>query len=385
VAPVVVVLRGVRTAVLIAAISVALALACEGAVRLVGRLRLGHWPVTTSSMIYDAVRLQTSLYRRHPFLLAAPLEGSHIDVSGMRASFNSLGYRSPERPVTKPAGVFRILCAGGSTTFDAAAQTDERTWPWRLEAMLREQGSPVEVWNAGLPGWTSLENLVSLEIRDVDLAPDVVVLFQGINDLQPAAHVPFDPQYETPHARMMLEATGFGIQPLPWYQRSLALEWARTIAGVPVVVAPAPPPGPPAPRRTTLSEQGVATFERNVRSFLAVARAHRAKVLLVTQTIRLRERGRSADIQQLERWIPELEGEAAVTEIERLNDVMRTLADNGDALLADAARDVAWTDRDFADSMHFSRDGEGSEKLAGFLVEHIQSILRADTPAAPAP
>jgi lysophospholipase L1-like esterase len=330
-------------------------------------------------MIYDAVRIQISIYRRHPFLLAAPLEGSHIDVPGMRASFNSLGYRSPERPLTKPAGVLRILCAGGSTTFDAAAQTDERTWPWRLEVLLRAQGSPVEVWNAGLPGWTSLENLISLEIRDVDLAPDVVVLFQGINDLQSAAHVPFDRQYETPHARMMLEATGFGVQPLPWYQHSLALEWARALAGLPAVVVPAPPPGP---RRKTVSEQGVQTFERNVRSFLAVARAHRAKVLLVTQTIHLRDGARAADIQQLERWIPELEGEAAPTELNRLNDVLRALAADGDASLADAARDVAWTDGDFADSMHFSRGGEGSEKLAGFLAAHIRDILRGD--AAPA-
>src|SRR5262245_56768948 len=197
-------------AVSVAVVAVLLA-GAEGTARTIGYLRTGAWPVTRASALYAVARERARLYRPHPYLAAAPREGTVSSVGGRTVSFDSLGYRSPERPLAKPPGTVRVLCAGGSTTFDLLAPDDDSTWPALLEHRLRGLGPTTEGWNAGFPGWTSLENLIALALRDIDIHPDVVLLFQGINDLQPASHTPFDPQYADFHVDLMQRALGFGV------------------------------------------------------------------------------------------------------------------------------------------------------------------------------
>jgi lysophospholipase L1-like esterase len=353
----------VRSAIVLGITAGLLALA-EGGTRLFLRLSTGSWPQTAASLVRAQQDEALRLYRRHPFLNTAPHEGAHVHAFGKHAGFNSLGYRSPERPLARPAGTLRILCAGGSTTFDLLAASDDRTWPWRLEETLLRRRPRLEVWNAGFPGWTSLESLISFALRDADLGPGLVVVYQGDNDLQPGAYRPFDRQYEHGHAELALRALGFERRPLPWRSRSVLLErlaaaWARP--GDPWASL-----DPHAARQPRLAPQAVATFVRNVRSLAAVARAHGARVALVTQTIRIRRPPRRADdLKYLAQWLPALEPQAAPAELERLNQELRAMAGEPGVQLVDAAARIPWQDEDFADPLHFS--DRGSERFASFL------------------
>jgi lysophospholipase L1-like esterase len=352
----------VRAAIVLA-ITAGLLAAAEGATRLWLRLRTGAWPHTAATAVRAQQDEALRLYRRHPFLNTAPREGVHVHAFGKQAGFNTLGYRSPERPLARPAGVLRILCAGGSTTFDLLAASDDRTWPWRLEDQLRRRRPRIEVWNAGFPGWTSLESLISLALRDVDLGPGLVVVYAGDNDLQPGGYRPFDREYEHGHAELALRALGFDRPPLPWRSRSVLLErlaaaWSRP--GDPWASL-----DPRQPRHSRLAPGATATFDRNLRSLAAVARAHGARVALVTQTIRIRRRQRADDLRYLAQWLPGLAPEAAPGELERLNDVLRARRADEGVQLVDAAARIGWQDEDFADPLHFS--DRGSERFAGFL------------------
>lgn len=95
---------------------------------------------------------------------------------------NALGLRGPEIQATKPAGVFRILCMGGSTTYGHGV-TDEQTWPALLEHKLREAGwSQVQVINGGVFAWGMEHILVTLgERRLAELQPDLVLVYSGWN------------------------------------------------------------------------------------------------------------------------------------------------------------------------------------------------------------
>jgi len=326
--------------------------------------------VEFNTEIHRALRL----YRRHPFLNTAPREGVDATAFGKQVSFNSLGYRSPERSRRKSAGEMRIVFSGGSTTFDLLSVDDSHSWPWRIETILRSRGQDVEVFNAGFPGWTSLENLISLTIRDLDLSPDVVVLYQGINDLQPASHQPFDRQYERGHAEMAERALGFQLQPLRWYDRSLLVEKSREL-----VIGELDPwkrlkkSYGARERMLEIPTVALATFERNVRAYLSVAISAGAQVVLVTQPIRVRSGSEEADRAYLEGWIEGLEPTAVPAQLERLNDVMRSIAQEGPAFLIDAVEGVAWDDRDFADPMHFS--ARGSERMAIFMADSLEHAV----------
>lgn len=365
--------RWLRDSLIILISALVLGLVVELGTRVAIRLKSHSWPVTTAARFDTEIRRLLRLYRRHPYLNTAPREGMSAAAFGKQASFNSLGYRSPERPREKPPGSVRIVCSGGSTTFDILSVDDSKTWPWQMEGMLRELGLDAEVFNAGFPGWTSLENLSSLAIRDVDLRPDIVVLFQGVNDLQPASHQPFDRQYERGHAEQTVRALGFELQPLKWYEHSLFVEKSRDlIVGKRdpwqrVQVLPSSHD-----RRVELPPEAIQTFERNIRSFIAVATAAGAQVLLATQPIRIRGRFGEADRAYLAQWILGLDPVVVPEQLERLNTVLRDLTEEGPAVLADVATDVAWQDSDFSDPMHFS--ARGSSLMARFMADAVKSV-----------
>ena len=372
-----------QDAFLILLITILLFALIEGGIRTVIRIRTHEWPVTDALSFDRGMRELLSLYRRHPFLNTAPREGTRVRVFGKEASLSSLGYRSPERSLQKARERFRILCAGGSTTFDTLAVDDRHTWPWELETMLRENDPGVEVFNAGFPGWSSLENLISLEIRDVDLEPDVIVLYQGINDLQPAAYRPFDRQYEHGHAERCVALLGFNRKRLPWYEHSLFFEKIRTLVlGKRDFWKWSGQSRPSETQQSEIPEKALQTFRRNIRSFLAVAGTQHARVVLATQPIRIRRNFTEADRAHLEEWIPGLKASAVPEQLQRLNGVLRDFAASGDAILADVAADIPFDDTDFGDPMHFTASGSG--KMAEFMARSLRPLLpAAEQPAPP--
>jgi lysophospholipase L1-like esterase len=365
-------MRKVRDLLLIGLLSCLLLLAAEAGLRLLRHLR-GEPAGTRVEKFYVQMRQALGLYRLHAFTNTAARGGAAVEAFGRKVSFNSAGYRSPERPFAKAPGVRRILCAGGSTTFDLGAADDGAAWPALLEAALPGAGLPAaEVWNAGFPGWTSAENLISFALRDGDLEPDLVIFYQGINDLQPAAHQPFDRGYEGGHAAESRLALGLGLPPIAWSERSLLLEKARDLLGQqrdPWQRLKLPAAGG---RQARIPPEAVAAFERNVRSLTALARSRGSRLLLVTQPLRLRRETAAADRDYLAGWLQGLEPQAAAGELERLNEVLRRQAGEGVAL-ADAAREIGWEDADFVDPMHTSE--AGSRKLAAYLAPRAAALL----------
>ncbi len=332
-----------------------LLVATESLTRVALRLAYGAWPQAAAVLEYRRAQDALELYRRHPYLNTAPREGVEVTRQGRSASLNSTGYRSPERPRDAPPGTMRLVCSGGSTTFDLTAESNDQSWPWMLETRLRASGREIEVWNAGFPGWTSLENTISLLIRDQDLRPDVVIFFQGINDLQPAAHRPFDRQYEAGHADRQLQALGFTVGPPAIWDRSVLLERLHQLLL---------PRSLDSDVATELDPEARDVFQRNVSSFVSIARSAGADVILATQPIRVRADQREDDLVYLESWLG-IGGESVPAQLEVLNEVLRKVAESEGVILADLAVELEFDDKDFADPMHYTRSG--SRKIADFF------------------
>lgn len=129
-------------------------------------------PGTMGTLFYQHGRLRPMLARNHDYF-----GWVHID---------SLGLRGRDVPLQKPDGTLRVVADGGSTTFDTAVSADDSTWPAQLERLLVARGRPVQVLNAGVPGHTVLDNLIRLQLELYRLAPDVLILHQGHNDLYAA-------------------------------------------------------------------------------------------------------------------------------------------------------------------------------------------------------
>ena len=97
---------------------------------------------------------------------------------------NSLGFRGEEL-APNTTGVARIAFVGGSTMYGEGVPDYHMSLPDLLAFGLAREGKPVQSINAGCPGWTSLETLLNLQLRLLELEPDYVVFYHGINDVLP--------------------------------------------------------------------------------------------------------------------------------------------------------------------------------------------------------
>jgi len=129
---------------------------------------------------YEMIQKQPLRYSRHPYLSFYPTP-NYENEDGDR--HNSLGYRGEEITQPKPAGTYRIVAIGGSTTYTASVPTYQDSYPYLLEQELHERGfTNVEVVNGGVPYYDSWPILVNFEFRVLDLDPDLIIYYEGDNE-----------------------------------------------------------------------------------------------------------------------------------------------------------------------------------------------------------
>ncbi len=358
------------------ALAGALFLLLEGGCRVALRLKTGAWPETRVAAYTKFVEKIGKAYRPHPVLIVAGRPDAFLEAAGHVVHFNARGQRVTnvrDVPVPKPAGTYRVVCEGGSTTFDLLALDDAGTWPARLGTLLRPRA---DVVNGGFPGWTSLETKLALQIRDLDLQPDLVVVFSGVNDLQPAAHVPFAPDYTVGHADILPRVLGVAPVPVRLVSRLVFVEWlrGRLRPGTPAETAEGYVPSyewKGGAKRDDIPAEAVAVFERNLRSTIAIAAARGARTLLVAQSARVRAGHEKADRDWLEGWIPGLTANGSLAGLARYNAVAKKLGDEGLALFLDPFAAGVFGDAHFLDPVHFSPTG--SELFAKTLAKYVDA------------
>ncbi len=118
------------------------------------------------------------------------------------AGINRWGFRGEEIEREKPPGTCRIFVFGGSTVASVES-TFEKSHCRLLENRLRREypDTRVEVQNVGVPWHCTEHSLIKLACNVQDFAPDVIIIYQAINDLfrgfqQPDyTDGPFQPDY----------------------------------------------------------------------------------------------------------------------------------------------------------------------------------------------
>lgn len=232
------------------------------------RLKHGDWPRAFAAKNFDQ---PSHLYMGdHPYLPYLATEGK----AGV-LEFDALGNRGPG--LDAPKRRVRVLCYGGSSTFDAAHEW-AKTWPGMLQGLL---GPKYEVVIAAQNGATTADTLVNYALVQSASAADFVLTFEGINDLEAS----YAPGFRTDYAHRRRKIDGipypiFGRLPAALHYSSVytALRWKLV--------------GPRGDLHAQFSRPtkydfahgpfGLDTFRRNLESLGAVARQRGATLVLGT-------------------------------------------------------------------------------------------------------
>lgn len=284
---------------------------------------------------------------------------------------NTLGYRGDEVAFPKPNNTFRIVVYGDSSTYGTTNPYNE-TYPYYLGEVLRDERGyeNVEVVNAGVAGFTSWNSLVDFSLRGIELEPDLVVVYQGGNDVMPREVSPDCYRAASPFLgldpRRQLRAQPGELSASVLYRFvSINAGWGKNPAesdgGMvgsligcdmsqtdPVRNVPANPP---------------IYFEHNVRNMIGIAQANDIPLLLMTYAYNPNSE------YAYPYWREAVREHNAIT---------ARLAEETGTLFLDYATSAP-TDADFwNDSIHMTRTGnlETARTLANFLVD--QGVIPAD-------
>jgi lysophospholipase L1-like esterase len=141
----------------------------------------------------DKFDVETKTQVASPFLVFRFKNNISDNSYDSNFSTNSFGFRGKEFEIVKPKDVFRIIAIGDSCTFGFGASDDEHTYPYLLEAKLNSmyKNKKIEVINAGVPSYKSLQSLIWLVTELMGLNPDMLIVQLGWNDIVSI----FSPEY----------------------------------------------------------------------------------------------------------------------------------------------------------------------------------------------
>ena len=147
---------------------------------------LAKWPVLA---LYPNIKNPEDIFTSVP---QDSIEWAPYQQWGIRPNLhsrfyrtNALGFRGTETTLNKPLGRFRIVVMGGSAAWGFGCTADEKTVPGRLQTILRGHLPElnIEVINAGQIGYGSTQELIYFYRQISALSPDLVLLFDGYNDI----------------------------------------------------------------------------------------------------------------------------------------------------------------------------------------------------------
>jgi hypothetical protein len=137
----------------------------------------------TFSAIFRFDETQAPCYGLEPGS-GATYEGWFTRVTPSRLQINSLGYRDREYSPAPDPGVLRLALLGDSHAFGLGTELEDGL-SRRLEADLqRRLGRPVEVVNAGVPGYDLPKERARAARLLADYSPELLIFLVGAKDLE---------------------------------------------------------------------------------------------------------------------------------------------------------------------------------------------------------
>jgi|GEM_PF-3401856 len=307
-------------------------------------------------------------FEQHPYLVGIPRSGGVLPLWGKKVTFTGNRTRWTGGS-TFGDDKIRVVCLGGSTTFGAYASDDE-TWPAQLQMLL---GDRYAVYNYGMLGYTTAENIIQMALLIPEIKPDIVVFYTGWDDIANYHRFERSPDYvrhgfeqfenlkildreRTAFAERLADRSGT-IRLIQFVKNSFGTQKAEPAEKTDVFTGP------------DLFVDHI--YRRNLETLRELAFMHGSFALFVPQVLNETafESGRT-----LRSRTPRLEDAAVPALMDHLNGQMKGLCDGTICEVVDDVDHVAWPSSYFVDEGHFNN--EGGRAFAELMARHIRARAR---------
>jgi lysophospholipase L1-like esterase len=322
--------------------------------------RCRYWWLNDIPFLAASTETIDEIYdHHHPYLPVVFRKSSYLKTEP-DIQTNNVGFRGPNILMPKPRNHIRLVALGGSATWGQDVK-DEQAWPRIIQTELRLKFPqfPIEVVNAGVPGYNSMEDLINLITRVLPLEPDIVMVYQAYNDMKSITRATtFEPDYsdwrsrENPHDNIQEKVARysrlvFGLSQL-----------AKKVSGEPVNNS-----------KKKFEDHGqLKSFKRNIINIVAICQAHNIVPVLSTFNLGL-------DTPYIYRkyYIDLMPSEFRVM-LNAYNRQIREVASQYHVLLVDAEGVLPDDTVIHTDLVHFTV--EGNQRLARVFVDSLVPVVQ---------
>ncbi len=151
---------------------------------------LKGYPVYQSTYGDNRLNWHRRLLEQHPYLVGRLRSNVRIEEDGKVVTTTAAHTRWTGAS-SDARNAIRIAVIGGSTTFGAGV-SDSETWAAQLQNLL---GPRYHVTNFGLLGYSSAEAIIQMALIVPESRPDIVVLYEGWNDIRNYHETDLSPDY----------------------------------------------------------------------------------------------------------------------------------------------------------------------------------------------
>ncbi len=308
-------------------------------------------------------RAEKKIYERDPDpILAYHLRPhSHARVAQSTFSINSRGFRGREIAAEK-GDAYRIVALGESTTFGVTLSPEDRPWPELLEQLIRERlkpRRPVEVINAGVPGYRLDQNLRRFAKDILPLKPDMVISYHGINafsllrDAVPFAPAARPPAYKERPLRLLADAE-YRLRLIRFQHRQ-------------------PPRHTPHPG--TLADPLATPYAALYRQLIQLAQTNHFRLVLANFSMAVNEQSDPALVEFYQPGNPDAAWQIQANRVH--STIVRELAEqHPEVCFVDTHPHLDGEHDKFIDLVHFAPPGD--RQLAENFYDALRPILTAD-------
>lgn len=302
------------------------------------------------------------IFKEHPYLSGVGKQNASVkNYSGSKKiTLNSSGYR-----IT--GGVqgakTNVILMGGSTTFGTGV-SDEDTWAFYLQNKL---GNDYNVVNLGLPGYSTMEEIIQLFSIVPSLDPNIIVHYQGWNDIRNYHSKDFTPDYRSHGAQQKsnlrlkhLNKKRF-IENFYWFNLSKKLS----------------PPLKKTNKNTiqyfTADPRVDSIYKRNLSYIQLISNSLNLKNIYVNQVLNIDSLNNCSE-DDWDWWTPHIYLNALPGLMSGFNQIMNdVIVQNSSTVLIDSIYlKVNFNNSDFVDLGHFSK--KGGDKFSDLLAKEILKI-----------